>query len=128
MTKGQKGKQRRPAKKASTPKRVQAKPAAEEKAKSADEKKSKPVRNIQKHVDKAVREAFSEICSGLIEKAKAGAMGQTKLLMKISGLDESPQAGRKRRGKTLSSMLLAELEKAKKEKLEQEQQASELAG
>ncbi len=79
-----------------------------------EEEELKPVRNIQKHADREVRKAFSKICEGLIEKAKTGAMGETKLLMKISRLDE-PQPGRKRRGKTLSGILLEELEKAKAE-------------
>lgn len=94
-------------------------------AKPVKEKKPRPVRNIQKHADTEVRRAFPEICGGLIKKAKTGAIGQTKYLMKISGLEENPQGGHKRRGPTLTAILMAELEKAKQEPEEGEHPASE---
>jgi hypothetical protein len=73
-----------------------------------------PVKDIRRHADEEVRKAFPEICRGLIEKAKGGGMGQTKLLIKISGLDEAPVGmKRKRRGKTLSALLMEELKKGK---------------
>lgn len=82
---------------------------------AAKAKKVRPVRDIQRHADIETRRAFPEICEALLEHARKGAMPQTKLLIKIGKLDEKAVPARQRRGKSLSAMLMQELERRKEE-------------
>ncbi len=85
--------------------------------------KKRPIRNIHKHADLETRRHFEAICTGLVTKAKEGGLGHTRLLMKISGLDQKPEPGKQRRGKSLSAMLLEELERAKQKPAEEQVKA-----
>jgi hypothetical protein len=78
-------------------------------------KKVRPVRDIQRHADIETRRAFPQICEALLVHARKGAMPQTKLLIKIGKLDEKAVPARQRRGKSLSAMLMQELERRKEE-------------
>jgi hypothetical protein len=82
---------------------------------AAKARKVRPVRDIQRHADIETRRAFPEICEALLEHARKGAMPQTKLLIKIGKLDEKAVPARQRRGKSLSAMLMQELERRKEE-------------
>jgi hypothetical protein len=82
---------------------------------AAKAKKVRPVRDIQRHADIETRRAFPQICQALVEHACKGASPQTKLLIKIGKLDEKAVPARQRRGKSLSAMLMQELERRKEE-------------
>ncbi len=76
------------------------------------EKKPRPVRDIQKHTDIETRRAYREICQGLLKHAKEGAIPQTKLLIHIGKLEETP-SGRKKATTSLSAILMEELRRSK---------------
>ena len=78
------------------------------------EKRKRPVPDIQKHADIETRRAFREICQGLLAHAREGAVSQTKLLIHIGKLGEKP-SGRKRTGKSLTAILMEELQRTKAE-------------
>lgn len=91
------------------------------KAKPADgstgvpaEKRLRPIPDIQRHADIETRRAFPAICEALLKRARKGAIQHTKLLIHIGKLEEKPSR-RKRADKSLSAMLMDELQRAKAE-------------
>jgi hypothetical protein len=83
---------------------------AEKTAEKPTGKRQRPVPDIQKHADIETRRAFREICEALLRHAREGAIPHTKLLIKIGKLEEKP-SGRKRAGKSLSAILMEELQR-----------------
>jgi hypothetical protein len=87
-----------------------ARPAAEEKP-----KKKRPVRSIERHTDLEFRREFREVFEGLVEKAKQGGTAQTRLLLEMGKFGERKSATR-RKGASLSAMLLSELKRRQDER------------
>lgn len=77
-------------------------------------KKKRPVRCIQTHTDLEFRREFRDVCTGLLDKAKEGSTAHTRLLLEI-GKSGERKTGR-RRGKSLSEMLLDELKRRQDER------------
>jgi hypothetical protein len=78
-------------------------------------KKKRPVRCIQRHTDVEFRREFRDVCTGLIEKAKAGGTGQTRLLLQMGKFDD-PKVAKQRGAKSLSEMLMDELKRRQDER------------
>jgi hypothetical protein len=88
--------------------------AAEEKGSGTGEKKKKnePVRDIREYTDEEFRQAYPEICTALIGKAKEGEIPPIKMLLEIIAGKYPDLATLKQRiGKTLGEMLLEELKR-----------------
>lgn len=83
--------------------------------KPTKEKKQRPVRCIQEHTDREFRREFRGVCTGLIEKAKGGSTAHTRLLLEI-GKPGDRKAAKRRRGRSLSEMLLDELKRRQDER------------
>ena len=79
--------------------------------------KSKPVDDIRKYTDEAFRQAYPEICAGLMEKAKDGSISHIKMLLEIMvGKYGDPETAKQRAGKSLSELLLDELKRRQDER------------
>jgi cell division protein FtsN len=78
-------------------------------------KKPKPVRCIHQHTDVEFRREFPKVFEALVEKAKEGGTAETRLLLQIGKFDD-PKAARRRRGKSLSEMLMDELKRRQDER------------
>ena len=78
-------------------------------------KKERPVRCIHRHADVEFRREFRKVCKGLIEKAAAGGVGQTRLLLDIGRFGDA-KAAKQRRAKSLSALLLEELKRRQDER------------
>jgi hypothetical protein len=83
--------------------------------KTGKEKKKRPVRCIQRHTDVEFRREFRDVCTGLIDKAKAGSTAQTRLLLQIGKFGD-PKAAKRRGAKSLSEMLMDELKRRQDER------------
>ena len=88
--------------------------AAEEGAQKAPEKKKRPIKDVEEYADREFRREFPEIFDGLCEKAKDGGVQQARLLQQWSKTGDGKTA--KRRGKSLSEMLLDELKRRQDER------------
>ena len=93
----------------------EAQQANETAGKPKKEKKQRPVRCIQQHTDREFRREFRDVCTGLIEKAKDGSTAHTRLLLEI-GKSGDRKAAKRRRGRSLSEMLLEELKRRQDER------------
>jgi hypothetical protein len=78
-------------------------------------KKQRPVRCIQRHTDVEFRREFPEVFESLMEKAKAGGIAETRLLLQIGKFGD-PKVARRRGAKSLSEMLLDELKRRQDER------------
>jgi hypothetical protein len=78
-------------------------------------KKPRPVRCIHRHTDVEFRRIFPAVFDGLAEKAKGGGTAETRLLLQIGKFGD-PKAAKRRRGKSLSEMLLEELKRRQDER------------
>jgi hypothetical protein len=78
-------------------------------------KKPRPVPCIQRHTDVEFRREFPEVFKALVEKAKEGGTAETRLLLQIGKFGD-PKAAKRRRGKSLSEMLLDELKRRQDER------------
>ncbi len=78
-------------------------------------KKPRPVRGIHRHTDVEFRRIFPAVFDGLAEKAKEGGTAETRLLLQIGKFGD-PKATKRRRGKSLSEMLLDELKRRQDER------------
>jgi hypothetical protein len=78
-------------------------------------KKPRPVPCIQRHTDVEFRREFPEVFEALVKKAKAGGTAETRLLLQIGKFGD-PKAARRRRGKSLSEMLMDELKRRQDER------------
>lgn len=78
-------------------------------------KKPRPVRCIHRHTDVEFRRIFPAVFDGLAEKAKEGGTAETRLLLQIGKFGD-PKAAKRRRGKSLSEMLLEELKRRQDER------------
>jgi hypothetical protein len=78
-------------------------------------KKVRPVPCIHRHTDVEFRREFPKVFEALVEKAKEGGTAETRLLLQIGRFGE-PKAARRRRGKSLSEMLLDELKRRQDER------------
>jgi hypothetical protein len=78
-------------------------------------KKPRPVRCIHRHTDVEFRRIFPAVFDGLAEKAKEGGTAETRLLLQIGKFGD-PKAAKRRRGKSLSEMLLDELKRRQDER------------
>lgn len=79
------------------------------------EKKPRPVRCIHRHTDVEFRRIFPKVFDGLAEKAKEGGTAETRLLLQIGKFGDA-KAAKRRRGKSLSEMLLDELKRRQDER------------
>lgn len=77
-------------------------------------KKPRPVRCIHRHTDVEFRRIFPKVFDGLAKKAEKGGTAETRLLLQIGKFGD-PKAA-KRRGKSLSEMLLDELKRRQDER------------
>jgi hypothetical protein len=78
-------------------------------------KKKRPVRSIERHTDVEFRREFREVFDGLVEKAKQGGTAQTRLLLQLGNFGEQ-KSGKRRKGTSLSAMLLSELKRRQDER------------
>ena len=78
-------------------------------------KKPRPVPCIHRHTDVEFRRELREVFEGLVRKAKKGGTAQTRLLLQIGKFGD-PKAAKRRRGKSLSEMLLDELKRRQDER------------
>ena len=74
------------------------------------------MRCIHRHTQKEFRTHFRKVCGGLIDKAAAGGVGQTRLLLDIGQFGEAKAGKRRGGGKSLSAMLLEELKRRQDER------------
>ncbi len=79
------------------------------------EKKTRPVPCIRRHTDREFRRAFPEVFKGLVKKAKAGGVRETRLLLDIGQFGDA-KAAKRRGAKSLSAMLLEELKQRQDER------------
>ncbi len=78
-------------------------------------KKPRPVRCIHRHTDVEFRRIFPKVFDGLAEKAIDGGTAQARLLLQIGKFGDA-KAAKRRRGKSLSEMLLDELKRRQDER------------
>jgi hypothetical protein len=78
-------------------------------------KKTRPVRCIHRHTDVEFRREFRDVFDALMKKAKKGSTAETRLLLQIGKFGD-PKAAKRRRGKSLSEMLLDELKRRQDER------------
>ena len=90
-------------------------PTESEPEKPKKEKKKRPVRCIHQHTDVEFRREFREVCDKFIEKAKAGSIPDTRLLLQIGKFGDA-KAAKRRGAKSLSEMLLDELKRRQDER------------
>lgn len=68
------------------------------------------VRNYRRHAKSEIAKSFREICQALVEEAKRGSIGHTKLLFDVGGVKEDANKEGKKRELSLGALLLKELE------------------
>jgi hypothetical protein len=87
-------------------------------ASSVEVKKDKgPVEDIREYTDREFREAYPEICAGLMTKAKDGDIPQIKMLLEIiAGKYDDPEKAEQQSGKSLSELLMDELKRRQDER------------
>ena len=90
-------------------------PKEPESGKRKKEKKKGPVRCIHRHTDVEFRREFRGVCKTLIERAKAGGIPETRLLLQIGKFGD-PKVAKRRGAKSLSAMLLDELKRRQDER------------
>jgi hypothetical protein len=78
-------------------------------------KKPRPVPCIHRHTDVEFRREFRAVFKALVKKAKQGGTAETRLLLQIGKFGD-PKAAKRRRGKSLSEMLLDELKRRQDER------------
>jgi hypothetical protein len=83
--------------------------------KTTKKKKPRPVPCIQRHTDVEFRREFPKVFEALVEKAKGGGTAETRLLLQIGKFGD-PKAARRRRGKSLSELLMDELKRRQDER------------
>lgn len=93
----------------------EAQQAEETAGKPKKKEKQRPVRCIQVHTDREFRREFRDVCRGLIKKAKDGSTAHTRLLLDI-GKSGERKSTKRRRGRSLSEMLLDELKRRQDER------------
>lgn len=87
-------------------------------ASSVEEKKENgPVDDIREYTDREFRQAYPEICAGLIAKAKEGDVAKIKMLLEIMvGKYGDPEKAEQQGGKSLSELLMDELKRRQDER------------
>ena len=79
--------------------------------------KKEPVEDIREYTDREFREAYPEICKGLLTKAKRGDVAKIRMLLEIiAGKYGDPEKTKQEDGKSLSELLMDELKRRQDER------------